>query len=123
MPAYKSSPHFNIKGFVYAFNGLQEAFSTQANFKIHTIVSMLVIAAGFYFHLNATEWCLILIVIGMVITAECVNTALEYFTDLVSPHHNPAAGKIKDISAAAVLTCSVIAAATGLIIFIPKVFF
>ena len=42
------------------------------------------------------------IAIGLVITAELMNTAIEYLTDLVSPEKNDIAGKVKDIAAGAV---------------------
>jgi len=113
--------NFNVKSFVYAFNGLKEATGTQPNFKFHIVSAVLVIAGGLFFKINTAEWSLVFIAIGMVTAAECFNTALEYLTNLVSPQHNIIAGKVKDLSAAGVLICSMAAAAIGLIIFIPKI--
>src|SRR6185503_10837234 len=113
--------NFSMKSFVYAFNGLKEATGTQPNFKFHIIAAILVIAGGFFFKITVAEWSLVFAVIGMVTAAECFNTALEYLTNLVSPQHNIIAGKVKDLSAAGVLICSIIAAGVGLIIFIPKI--
>jgi diacylglycerol kinase len=58
---------------------------------------------------------------GLVFGAETVNTSIEKLVDLVSPQKNELAGKAKDMAAGAVLICALFAAATGLIIFIPKV--
>lgn len=109
-----------MKPLKYAYDGLVEACKTQLNMKIHLVAMILVIAAGILLDLSATEWVLITFCIGMVISTELINTALEYLVDLVSPEHNIQAGKVKDIAAAAVLIVSVMALVTGIIIFAPK---
>lgn len=113
--------NFRLKSFVYAINGLKEAAGTQPNFKFHILAAILVIMGGLFFKIRPGEWALVFMAIGLVTAAECFNTALEYLTDLVSPQHNVMAGKVKDLSAAGVLICSFIAAAIGLIIFVPKI--
>ena len=112
---------FSLKSFGFAFNGLKEAAVTQPNFKIHILFSIAAIAAGLFFNISFTEWALLFFAIGLVMAAECFNTALEYLTDLVSPAHNTIAGKVKDLAAAAVLIASLSAVAIGAIIFIPKI--
>jgi diacylglycerol kinase len=52
---------------------------------------------------------------------EALNTAIECLTDLVSPEFHPLAGKVKDISAGAVLIAAIGAAVVGAVIFVPKV--
>lgn len=116
-----SATNFSFKSFVYAFNGLKEV-KTQPNFRVHVLFAALVIIAGIIFNISLTEWCLIAGSIGIVTAAECFNTALEYLTNMVSPQQNATAGKVKDLAAAAVLICSLIAAAVGLMIFVPKIF-
>ena len=49
--------------------------------------------------------------------AELFNTAIEQLCNLVSPGHNLIIGKVKDLSAAAVLVSAIMAAVTGLVIF------
>jgi hypothetical protein len=58
--------------------------------------------------------------IAFVLSAEAMNTALEYLTDLVSPDPHPLAGKAKDVAAAAVLIAAFSAIIVGLILFLPK---
>jgi diacylglycerol kinase len=58
-----------------------------------------------------------LIMIGLVISAELINTSLENLTDLVTKEYHPLAGKAKDIAAAAVLILSVISVIVGIIVF------
>ena len=63
----------------------------------------------------------IIIVIGLVISAEIFNTSIEELVNLVSPQKNEKAGIIKDLAAAAVLILAITALITGLIIFLPKI--
>jgi diacylglycerol kinase len=108
-----------ILSFSYAIKGLSVFFKTQIHARIHLISTILVTGAGLYFHITNTQWCLVILAMGMVLSAEAMNTAIEFLTDLVSPEYHPLAGKTKDVAAAAVLLASIAAAAIGLLIFIP----
>lgn len=110
-----------LRSFGFAFNGIKLAVRTQLNFRIHLIATLLVTGAGFYFRLSAGEWKWIALCITLVLTSELVNTALEVLTDLVSPGHNPKAGMVKDIAAAAVLITAFFSVVIALIIFLPKI--
>ncbi len=117
-----NSGKFSLKNFSDAWKGIREAATTQFSFRIHLVAAVLVIGAGFLFSISSIEWCLVLFAIAIVVAAECFNTAIEYLTDKISPEYDVKAGKIKDLSAAAVLICAMAAVATGLIIFLPKIF-
>lgn len=108
-----------IRSFGYAWYGLYSCIGKEQNLSFHLIATVLVIIAGFLFHITRTEWLVILLCIGMVISAELFNTAIERLVDLVSPQRHPIAGQVKDIAAGAVLVCACIAVIIGLIIFIP----
>ncbi|MCK9219306.1 MAG: diacylglycerol kinase family protein [Bacteroidales bacterium] len=110
-----------IKSFSFAFRGLHEILKNQYNFRIHLAVAVFVIIMGFIFKFNLAEWSVLILTIGSVLSLEAINTALEYFVDLVSPDYNELAGKIKDISAGAVLISAFIAIIIGGILFIPKI--
>ena len=109
-----------VASFGYALRGLWILVATQANARIHAVATVLVISAGFWFALTRMEWCALVAAIGLVWTAEGLNTALEFLTDLVAPEHHPLAGKVKDVAAGAVLAASAAAAVIGAIIFGPK---
>ena len=106
--------------FKFAIQGIYEAIRTQLNMKIHAVAMVAVIIAGFYFRINSGEWIAIILCIGVVLTAELINTAIEYIVDFISPDHHVMAGKIKDLAAGAVLVISIAAAIIGTIIFLPK---
>ncbi|HEY0054829.1 MAG TPA: diacylglycerol kinase family protein [Pedobacter sp.] len=109
-----------FKGFTYAAKGVIYAFSTQINFKFHTFSAIVVIALGFFFELDLTEWLWIMTAIGLVLITEIFNTALEVLVDLVSPDYHPKAGIVKDLSSAAVLITAILSALIGLCVFLPK---
>lgn len=117
---------FSIKkralSFKYAVNGIRHAIKTQHNLQIHIFAAIVVILLGVILKLNLLEWSLITLSIGLVFSAEMLNTAIEYLTDLISPEYNKQAGQVKDIAAGAVLVCAITAALVGLFIFLPKIF-
>ena len=110
-----------FNSFDYAFQGIVKAYKGEQNLKIHTIVAILVIIAGFIFKISYLEWLVCLLLIGLVIMAEFFNTAIEYVVDLASPKIHPLAKAAKDTASAGVLMMAIISAIVGLIIFVPKI--
>ena len=78
--------------------------------------------AGFYFELSATEWCIQILVITLIMAAEGINTAIEAIADFIHPEHHPKIGLIKDLAAGAVFIVAIAAVVIGCIIYIPKIF-
>ena len=106
-----------LKSVGYALQGIYTAVAAQRNLKIQLSIALVVVAAGVYFDISATEWCIILLTIGMVIGLEMVNTAIEELVNLVTLEHHPLAGRIKDIAAGAVLVVSFVAVVVGIVVF------
>ena len=82
---------------------------------------LMVIIAGVILKINTTEWSIVLILCGLVISLELINTAIENAVDLVTEEYNEKAKNAKDIAAGAVLFSAIIAAIIGFIIFLPKI--
>ncbi len=95
-------------------------FISQANARIHAVATLLVVGLGFFLKLERWEWCAVVVAIGLVWTAEGLNTAVEALTDLVSPRENWRAGLAKDSAAGAVLCAAMVAAVIGAIVFLPR---
>ncbi len=110
-----------IESFGHAFRGIASLFASQPNARIHAVVLSVVIAAGFYFRIDKIEWLAVVLIAALVLSAEAMNTAVEFVVDLVSPDYHPLAGKAKDVAAAAVLLAAFGAVIIGLIIFLPKI--
>lgn len=111
-----------FSSFGYAWTGLRRAWSEQPNLRFHTVAATIVIAFAFYVQVSGGEWIALGLTIGMVITAELINTAIENLVDLISPENNPLAGKIKDVAAGAVLVSAATAIVVGCIIFAKYIF-
>ena len=108
--------------FKYAFEGIKEAWKTEQNLKIHFIIMLLVIIAGFIFKISLIEWMVCLVLFAIVISLELINTAIETTVDIAMPDINEKAKYAKDIAAGAVLFSAIISVIIGLIIFLPKIF-
>jgi len=111
-----------LNSFSYACQGLKYAFRTQLNFRIHTVAATAVVFFGFVFSITPFEWGIMTFCIGLVISAELLNTALEKLCDLLQPGEHPEIKAIKDLAAGAVLSGSLASCAVGMIIFSPKIF-
>lgn len=119
MQQEKFSIKKRIKSFSYAFAGLKVLFKEEHNARIHAVATVLVVAAGILFRITSGEWMAVVICIGMVISAEIVNSSLERCADFIKQERDDRKRDIKDLGAAAVLVCAIAAAVVGCIIFIP----
>lgn len=102
-----------------AFWGLWYTLRTQNNFKIQLVISIVVLNLAIFFQITKIEWLILLLTMGLVLTAEVINTSLESTVDLTVSNLNPIAKIVKDTAAAAVLVASFFAVAIGLMIFLP----
>jgi diacylglycerol kinase len=103
-----------------ALRGLKLGIRGHSSFFVHFFAAALVVAAGFVLGCNALEWCVLLGCIGLVLTAELFNSAVEtLFRGLDEPTKERVWPAL-DIAAGAVLVASLTAAAVGLAIFLPK---
>lgn len=93
--------------------------ASQHNAWIHAIATVAVVIISVYFGLTKTEWCWIILAIISVWTAEALNTAFEFLTDVASPGIHPLAEKAKDVAAGAVLIAALGSALIGLLVFGP----
>ncbi|MEN3322190.1 diacylglycerol kinase family protein [Mariniflexile soesokkakense] len=109
-----------IKSVGYAFKGAIILLNNEASVKVQFIIALLVTAAGFFFNISSTEWAIQLLAIGLVMSMEGINTAVEEIANFIHPEHHNKIGLIKDIAAGAVFFASVFAIIIGLIIYIPK---
>jgi diacylglycerol kinase len=108
--------------FKYAFEGIITAFRDQPNLKLHFIAAGAVVFVGFFLGITEAEWLALTITIGLVITFELTNTAIEEVVDSFTDQVHPSAKKAKDVAAAAVLVASITAVIVGLTIFLPYLY-
>ncbi|MDD6155076.1 MAG: diacylglycerol kinase family protein [Eubacteriales bacterium] len=108
------------RSFGYAFQGIWNTIREERNIKIHLAATALVVIFGSILHISKMEWFVCAIFIGLVISLELVNTAVEAVVDLATEERKPLAKKAKDAAAGAVLAAAICAAFVGLVIFLPK---
>ena len=106
-----------------ARKGLRLALRSEINIRIHFCIGLIVFTAGAFLEFSAEKLCILLLTIGMVITAEMLNSAIEFSLDAVFHNrYSRLVGMAKDISAGAVMVITAIAFTVGLLLFVPEVF-
>ncbi len=105
-----------------ALNGINYTFTTEINFKIHLLMALIVVVAAYILEVKIYELLLCILLIGLVLAFEVMNTVIEMVVDMVMPKYSPLAGMIKDASSGAVLLMAITSALVGLVIFIPRLF-
>ncbi len=110
-----------IKSVKYAVNGAIHLLKTEGSIQIQVVIALIMTVIGFFFNLSALEWIVQFLAIGMVITAESLNTAIEKLADFIHPEYHEKIGIIKDISAGASVFAALVAMIIGGIIYLPKI--
>lgn len=122
--AIQDKSKFSLKRFkhsvAYALSGIRQSFKDERNLCVQMAAGVLVILGGIFFNITKSEWLVILVCIGLVLSLELVNTAIERTVDLFcETKHHPLAKYAKDAAAGAVLIFALTAAVIGLIVFLP----
>lgn len=120
----RSTPErFSIRRRILSFgpplNGLRVFLKEEHNSRIHLVATVAMVLTGILLRISTTQWVILALTIGMVWCVELLNTAVENICDFISPEKHALIGKIKDISAAAVLITSTVSIIVGLIMFLP----
>lgn len=102
-------------------NGFRFINSNEDNFKREIFLGIIALILSYLLKIDKIEFIIIIIVIGLVLVSEIINTAIERLVDLVSPRYNKVAGEIKDIAASSVLLMCIFSLVVGVIIFVPKI--
>ncbi|MBA9073926.1 diacylglycerol kinase (ATP) [Flavobacterium gossypii] len=108
-----------LKSFKYAIHGAYKLVTTEHSVMVQFFLGIIMTAAGFYFEISKTDWLFQTLAIGLVLSIEGLNTAVEKIADFIHPSFHDKIGFIKDVAAGAVFFAAVAAIAVGLIIYIP----
>jgi diacylglycerol kinase (ATP) len=109
--------------FYYAWQGIVYTFKTQRNFKIHLMVGLMVLLSSSLLHVGGRDLAMVISLIGLVLAAELLNTAIEATVDLITEGRlEPKAKIAKDAAAAAVTVLALCAALAGSLILAPYLF-
>ena len=109
-----------LKSMGFALKGAIKLITTEHSIMVQSSVGILLIVAGFYFQISTTEWLFQILALGLVLSIEGLNTAVEKIADFIHPNFHEKIGFIKDIAAGAVFFAAMTAIAVILIIYVPK---
>lgn len=111
-----------IKSVGFAVKGAFKLVTTEHSVMVQFSIMIIMIFAGFYFHISREEWMIQVLAFGLVLAVEGLNTAVEKIADFIHPEFHNRIGFIKDIAAGAVLFAAFSAIAVGALIYVPKIF-
>lgn len=104
--------------FKNSFKGIRLALKSERNIRIHFIAALLLMVSGTVLKFNATEFCILLIAIALVIIAEMMNSAIEFSLDAIFHNrYSKLVGMAKDIAAGGVMVATFISIAIGILLF------
>ncbi|MCF6133388.1 diacylglycerol kinase [Flavobacterium wongokense] len=109
-----------MKSVGFAVKGAIKLITTEHSVMVQSSLAMIMIIAGFYFHISREEWMMQILAFGLVLSIEALNTAVEKIADFIHPEFHSRIGFIKDIAAGAVMFAAMAAIAVGLLIYVPK---
>ncbi len=111
-----------LKSMVFALKGAFKLITTEHSVMVQSSLAVFMTFAGFYIGINRYEWMLQILVFGLVLSVEGLNTAVEKIADFIHPNYHERIGFIKDIAAGAVFFAALTAIAIGCIIYFPYLF-
>jgi diacylglycerol kinase (ATP) len=111
-----------LKSMVFALKGAFKLITTEHSLMVQSSLAVLMTLAGFYFGITRVEWMMQILVFGLVLSIEGLNTAVEKVADFIHPEYHERIGFIKDIAAGAVFFAALTAIAIGCIIYFPYLF-
>lgn len=109
-----------LKSMGFALKGAFKLATTEHSVIVQVSIAVLLVIAGFYFEISREEWMFQTLAIGLVLSIEGMNTAVEKVADFIHPEFHEKIGFIKDIAAGAVFFAAMTAIVIGCIIYIPK---
>jgi len=116
---------FNFKelkiSFQIAFKGIRTAMKEEQTFTIQVFVGVLILILMHLLPLNNIEKAILILAIILVWSLELINSQIERTLDVLHPEFHPKVGRIKDMSAGAVLIVSLGSIFIGILILLPAI--
>ena len=109
-----------LKSIGFALKGAYKLITTEHSIMVQFSIAILLVIAGFYFHISREEWMMQTLAFGLVLGIESLNTAVEKIADFIHPEFHERIGFIKDIAAGAVMFTAIASIVVGLLIYVPK---
>ncbi len=108
--------------FKNARKGMRLTLKSERNLRIHLFVAALVLITAYCLNFSITKFCILLLTIASVISAEMFNSAIEFSLDAIFHNkYSRMVGMAKDIAAGAVMVVTITAVMIGVLLFAPPV--
>lgn len=112
-----------FSSFNNAFNGIKQSFREEHNIRVQAVIALIVLVLALLFQVSILEWLVLSLCIGLVISLELMNTAIERTVDLFCGNKYYDLAKFaKDAAAAAVFIASLTSLLIGFFIFLPRIY-
>lgn len=120
MTKYKKQNFSNT--FKNARKGMRLSIKSERNIRVHLFTAALVLITAYCLNFSIIKFCILLLTIAEVISAEMFNSAIEFSLDAI--FHNRycrMVGMAKDIAAGAVMLVTISAVMIGVLLFAPPI--
>lgn len=105
--------------FQAAWRGILRAFALERTFRVMVVCAFIMLILISTIPLSMGERLTILLITGLMLVLELMNTMVERLIDLLKPRLSTYVRDVKDYMAAAVFVAALFTAMIGAMIFIP----
>lgn len=109
------------RNFRHSWRAIRFLWRSEFSFQLQVMFGFLVIVVSWFIELSPMEFAIVILAIGVVLSVEAINTAIEELCDHVTPEEHPKVGIVKDLGSGASLLIGSCAIIVGLFIFIPHI--
>ena len=96
----KSFKRFTLS-FKYCYEGIRYAFYHEQNIIVMLVIGIIAMILGMILGITYTERLVVILLIGMILALEMINTAIEAVVNLVTTEKKPLAKVAKDSASGA----------------------
>ena len=105
----------------YSLNGIMSYAEDGKSIVLYLAYLIFEIVMGIVFRISGLEWILIICILGIILSVELLNTAIEAACDAITKEYNQLIKIAKDCGSASTFIIFIVAIILNIIIFCPKI--
>lgn len=105
-----------------ALSGLGIAIKRERHMKVHLGIAIVLTTPLFVLDIPANQAILLIILLGLLLTVELINTAIEITIDLITRKYSYRAKLAKDMASGAVLIVGILTVGLAIFIYGPYMY-
>jgi diacylglycerol kinase (ATP) len=110
-----------VNKFKAAIDGIVVGLKTDRSIRVQWLIAVVVIGVFYIVKIEPADALWIVLCIGLVVSIEHINSAIEELADFVEPKYSEHIKRIKDFSSAAVFILSITSTVIGLMILLKYI--